>query len=220
MATPASSEPAAKSMALRLFIILRRLLKLAAVLAGLWLAAVGLNVVFAMTYPVDRDVPEAPRIVILSHTTGQISNRRVDVGVALFERVGATAFIPSGDRIAALMAQRAEAGGIPPELIQIENVARSTLQNAILVREMIDDPDHPTILVTERFHLLRSYWSFRWAGFRNVILIPSDQTADYANLRSIRLFSVEGLKWGYNLLRAGIASLPGVPTSSYPWLLE
>lgn len=71
---------------------------------------------------------------------------------------------PSGPSAAGQMARYAETLGLTSYAELTENRAQSTLQNALYSLEMIPDANR-LIVVTEAFHLPRSWASIKWAAW-------------------------------------------------------
>jgi len=74
---------------------------------------------------------------------------------------------------AALMAQMAEAFGLPKERIRIEAKSENTYENAVNFNKMFVDKDIKIGLVTSAYHMKRSATEFR-KFFNNVIPLPSN----------------------------------------------
>lgn len=94
---------------------------------------------------------------------------RVDRCVQLYEAGLAPAIVFSGGvahvdgpNAGGQMARYARSLGVPEENTVIEGRAQSTLQNALFSLELVPDALE-IILVTEAFHLPRSWASFHWA---------------------------------------------------------
>lgn len=120
------------------------------------------------------------------------------------------------------MAQLAIDMGVPTDAILVEGQSESTLQNALFTLEKI-----PTttgmILVTDAFHLPRSWASFYWAGARDIQLFPSAPHKVTVQSPSVKLVAVEALKIWVNLVRSQVYSLAGlfgIPNSGRIWILE
>jgi uncharacterized SAM-binding protein YcdF (DUF218 family) len=89
-----------------------------------------------------------------------------------------------GDRISgAEVAQRIFAdAGIAPARIHLEGASRNTAENAMLTRDLLDDPgDGPWLLVTSAFHMPRAMGAFCRAGWRGIVAYP----VDYRGLGSV-----------------------------------
>lgn len=107
--------------------------------------------------------------------------RRVETCAALYDAGRAGRILHSGGRVVPggpaagdrMMALAVELG--VPEADQIaETGSRSTLQNALFSKPLAGEAQR-VILVTEAFHLPRSWVSFRWAGFADVRLHASER---------------------------------------------
>lgn len=170
------------------------------------------NLSFALSYSSNDVLPANSSILVLG---GPRLQQRLETGVAAYHTYGAKFFVVSSDRVANVIADRAEERGVPREIILLESRARSTLQNALFVREILTDTDSPIVIVTQRAHLLRASASFRWAGFQDIYLLPADQPSDYLGKHGA-LFLTELVKWDVNVVRAGIASF----LDAVGWTLE
>ncbi len=94
---------------------------------------------------------------------------RVERCVQLFEARLAPVIIfsggiarPNGPSAASQMGRFAMTLGLPQNAVIEEGLAQSTLQNALFSLPIIPNAEH-IIVVTEAFHLPRSWASFRWA---------------------------------------------------------
>jgi uncharacterized SAM-binding protein YcdF (DUF218 family) len=72
------------------------------------------------------------------------------------------------------MADLAVSLGVPAAVISYEDRSQSTLQNALFSAPQLHDATSIR-LVTEGFHLPRSWLSFRWAGDWSLSLTPSER---------------------------------------------
>jgi len=153
----------------------------------------GAGVVLATyTWPLrpPEAAPQADLIICLGGgmeadgTLDPATIRRVETCAALFEAGRAGRILHTGGRVAPggpaagdrMMALAVRLG--VPEADQIaETQAHSTLQNALFSKPLTDDASR-VILVTEAFHLPRSWLSFRWAGFADVRLHASERVRD------------------------------------------
>ncbi|MBQ4823009.1 YdcF family protein [Leisingera sp. HS039] len=81
--------------------------------------------------------------------------------------------VPDGPSAGAQMAQLAQQFDMPPDAILIEPESQSTLQNALFSLPLLPVSEN-LILVSEAFHLPRSWASFRWAGARGLQLAASE----------------------------------------------
>lgn len=108
------------------------------------------------------------------HADGRLkasSRSRIAAGVALYQagRVDGLHMTGAGPTLAlsagAAMAIYAQGEGVPPAALSIEEQSYSTLQNALFSMPRLGADDH-SLLITEGFHLSRSWASFAWAGAR------------------------------------------------------
>jgi uncharacterized SAM-binding protein YcdF (DUF218 family) len=105
------------------------------------------------------------------------SQQRVETCVALYLAgnapqlafTGAASESPIGD-VATQMADYARTRGVPDQAMVVEPNSESTLQNALFTLPMIDDPSS-VILVSNAFHLPRSWASFKLAGAQHITLV-------------------------------------------------
>ena len=109
--------------------------------------------------------------------------------------------------VAEMMANVARADGVNNEAITEERLARSTLQNALFSMPFLD-ADQPVFLVTDSFHLPRSWISFRWAGYNDLILVPAS-ARDGESWVWPRPWALmrEPLAIWFNLIRGGLWTL-------------
>lgn len=170
-------------------------------------------------------------IVVLSEGVfpdGELSAQtaaRTMTAVALFEDGLAPRVVFSGGlggtepaSKGALMADVAREAGLPADAILIEGDSHSTLQNALFTADIVPElRQSPVLLVTHRYHGLRSLASFWWAGFEDVSFAAADPDAivwDGAEW--------EPVKWAGNIVRAAafsIATAVGVDRATAdPWL--
>jgi len=188
------------------------------IIAGIlfYLAIVAGLKVYVETYaqaPVD---PPVSVIVVLSAgpVNSERDNRtavRTAVGAELYSDLVAAGHDPvlvlaggkepSERRAKALgMAEVARDAGVPDASILIDDQSRSTLQNAMFSRQLVEGEfDGRTVVITDRFHLPRSWASFRWAGATDILLLAADgedEEVDWDNLFR------EALKWPFNAVRA------------------
>lgn len=113
---------------------------------------------------------------------------------------------PGGPSAGERMAERAISQGVPIEVISYEGRSLSTLQNALFSQPMLEDAK--TIrLVTEGFHLPRSYLSFWWAGDHDIYLSFSERFRNStlgAQSPDVVMVFREALAVWFNLARVGI----------------
>jgi uncharacterized SAM-binding protein YcdF (DUF218 family) len=94
---------------------------------------------------------------------------------------------------------------VPVDDIRVEVESHSTLQNALYSRDILGpEAEQPVILVTNRYHLPRSWASFRWAGMHDITLYSAEPAEAAPDTGAIVL---EAVKWPANLARAGVFSL-------------
>lgn len=152
---------------------------------------------------------------------------RVEKGVSLFRAGlaphmhftggrGTSAGPSAGQQMARLAAQL----GVPETQLSFEQESQSTLQNALFSHPQLQG--HQSLrLVTEGFHLPRSWLSFKWANVRsadgrNIELSISERfrsSSPKARLPQVSMVIREGLALWFNLGRAAIhggAGLIGV----------
>lgn len=141
---------------------------------------------------------------------------RVKKGVALFH-AGAAPHMhftggmggKNGPSAGQMMAKLAQSLAVPAVQTSTENKSQSTLQNALFSQPTLKDVKR-IILVTEGFHLPRSWASFQWAAWQNgreldIALSRSTafrQPSETARFTPVTMVAREGLAWGFNLLRA------------------
>ena len=175
---------------------------------GLWLWSVSFLAVLAWTFlwPMDRPLPQGDAIICLGagvDSAGRIDQASTKRAQACAElaRAGAAPIVvfSGGPRRAGLptaaagMADVANAAGMGVALVLLEDASYSTLHNALYSLEMVA-PKARLILVSEAFHLPRSWGSFRVMGASDLVLYPSER------LRR----SARGFEWGM-ILREGLA---------------
>ena len=189
--------------------------------ASLYLVVLAGLIFFVEIYAVPEDLAQQPSIVVLGAgqrpdgSMGRSTAERLWAGVALYHRIGASRFVVTGGQlvdeprpVADAMAASARMAGVPEEIIVIEPRALSTLQNALLAGDMLGDARRrPVVLVTHRFHLPRSWASFRWAGFDQLQLYPADSASAHWLRFGFGVLFVEAGKTFLNAGRAGMASL-------------
>jgi uncharacterized SAM-binding protein YcdF (DUF218 family) len=136
----------------------------------------------------DRAAP-ADVIIILgagARTNGAPSaaySRRIRHGIALYAEGLAPYVLCTGGYTARRPVSEARACadfardlGVPESAILLEEISRSTEENAIEARRVMDELGlHTAILVSDNFHLLRAEWIFRDQGIP-VALSPAQAT--------------------------------------------
>lgn len=149
---------------------------------------------------------------------------RVERGIALFEagmapRLIMTGGAPFGRSAAELMRDYALEQGVPPDRVSVETASRSTLQNAEFVARMGPGlKQAPVLIVTHRYHLLRSLASFRWGGFTDI----RPAAPDSPSVPLHRSALMEAIKWPVNVVRGGVGrvafALGAAPETVDPFL--
>lgn len=115
-----------------------------------------------------------------------------------------------GPSAGAQMSALAQTLGVPPEAISIEEASQSTLQNALLSQPMLADAQSIR-LVTEGFHLPRSYASFALMGDHTVHLTMSEPVRLTPQGRwNWRVLLRETLAIWFNIGRYGVWLIMGV----------
>lgn len=130
---------------------------------------------------------------------------------------------PGGPSAGAQMLAHARSLGLPQEAGIVEPRAQSTLQNALFSLE-IAAGSRSFILVTEAFHLPRSWASFKWAAWelghdaRSFRLVMSEQVRRQPRTGQIgwRILARESLAIWFNAVRSAAYSL--APNPSLGWL--
>ena len=165
---------------------MRRLIRLC--LRMFWTGVIALLATYATVigwtylWPLDRPLPRGDAIVCLGASIddrGQLGPGSVMRAERCgdFWRAGVAPVVvfsggvprPGAPSAAAAMADRA---GVPGAATRIEGQSHSTLQNALFSLR-ITGTDARLVLVTEAFHLPRSWASFRAMGARDLVLVPA-----------------------------------------------
>lgn len=164
-----------------LFTLLRKIIAFSILVFLITLAFV---ISFATLQPFfEPKTPRADLIVVLGGgmsadgTLHSSTTLRVDRGIALF-LAGAAPRIhftggrhtPNGPAAGDQMAKRAILAGVPKSAITTENASHSTLQNALFSQENTT-PAKTILLITEGFHLPRSWISLKLFGAQKITLI-------------------------------------------------
>jgi len=135
-------------------------------LMTLLLAAGALAVLVGLGFYLSPQDPlkKVDAIVVVS---GGDTKKRTEEGIKLFKAGYAPYLIFSGAARegisnALVMKHLAEAGGVPTEVILIEEKSRDTLENAALTAPIIREKDFRSIiLITSPYHQRRAYLAFR-----------------------------------------------------------
>lgn len=155
-----------------------------AVVAGLTVWAVTLIAVIAAAAILSRPAPlPAPADAIICLSAGvsrddprlpdPASDRRARACGALQAAGVAPVVIFTGAGVAGhsaaeAMAARAMAEGLPAAAALREGEARSTIQNAVFSRALLPEGPGRVVIVTDAYHLPRSWAIFRLAGYPEV----------------------------------------------------
>lgn len=158
---------------------------------------------------------EADVIVVLGGgvhrdgSPGPDTRRRVEHAISLYDRgIAGRMHFTGGHRNPELpglgtgMAQVAIAAGVDPARISTEDNSRSTLQNALLSREMLP-PERAgrILLVSDGYHLGRAWMSFRFAGYRPIALSASSALGNGEPIVKMRRVAREAAAWWFNAAR-------------------
>ncbi len=197
---------------------LRRMFLLGAFLYALTCVFVALTAI--ATPPCDSVNENADVIIVLGAgvtergTLPEAATERVRAGVALYARgiaprlhISGGAARPGHPSEGIQMADLALTLGVGRAALSQEARSRSTLQNMLFSRDVLMTA--PRILVvSEGFHLARSWASAKWAGADQVTLCHSTPFRGSApSLPSIRMILREAAAIWFNLPRAGIWSI-------------
>lgn len=221
---------------------MRRLLAFAVMALFLSFLSIG---AFALLNPAPdpKTVAKTDIIVVLGagmDANGRLhrsTKKRVEKGVALWQAGRAAKIhftggqgIPGGASAGAGMAALAQEMGVPETATSFEGRSLSTLQNALYSQPMLEGAQSLR-LVTEGFHLPRSWLSFKWAAWHvgapapKMYLTHSErlrQSSPKARLPQVTMVTREvGALW-FNAARllayevAGLFRVP--PDQRNPWL--
>lgn len=147
---------------------------------------------------------------------GSMAQARVETCVDLFRHGVAPVVIFTGglDEASGVtegdaMARAALALGLPESALLVERESRSTLQNALFSLPLVPDAER-IVLVTQAFHLPRSWASYRWAGARGVALYPAGRIMRQGGVATASMLVRESLAIWFNLARASAFTLGGI----------
>lgn len=118
--------------------------------------------------------------------------------------------VENGPSAGQMMAKLAHSMRVPTSVTSTEGDSQSTLQNALFSQSALKGAKR-IILVTEGFHLPRSWASFHWAAWQkgqrfDIALAHSTvfrQQSPNSRFPAISMVVREGLAWGFNLIRVG-----------------
>ncbi|PYG34431.1 YdcF family protein [Pelagimonas varians] len=203
--------------------IIKLLLRLGLFGSGLFLATLTIVVVSsrANIWPSGTDLAPTDVIVCLgggiSYTTGKLQpmvTQRATTCARLYLSGKAKTIVFTGAGIsenlpsaAALMARHAIDLGVPDTAIFVEPEARSTLQNALFSLPQIPEGSSVRV-VTDSFHLPRSWISFYWAGYSDLTVFPSQHVKGRRKWgpNSKTILREAGAYW-FNLARIPVYSM-------------
>lgn len=118
------------------------------------------------------------------------SRQRVEAAIAFFDAGTSSTVhfsggpaIPQGPSAGAQMAAHAQALGVPKTATRFESRSQSTLQNAYFSIPQLTDAQSLR-LVTEGFHLPRTWLSFRWAYWHLGLPQPQIELSHSQRLRT------------------------------------
>ncbi|GGA10064.1 YdcF family protein [Neptunicoccus cionae] len=203
-----------------LLAIFRRLI---AVFLSIYLLTVVFITGFAALQPLWEPTPsKADLIIVLGggmSADGRLHRSttvRVDRGVELFRTGAAPQILFTGGAMVAgapsageQMARRAMNQGVPATAILSETRSHSTLQNALFSRDAWASAEH-IILVTEGFHLPRSWASFKAFGAKRTTLIHARRFRGDNITGGIKMVLRESLAYWFNAARYGVWHAAGV----------
>jgi uncharacterized SAM-binding protein YcdF (DUF218 family) len=130
---------------------------------------------------------------------------------------------PTGPSAGAQMGRFAMTRGVPQDGVFAEGLAQSTLQNALFSLPLIPNAER-IIIVTEAFHLPRSWASFRWAQWelghpaKSFTLVMSEDVRRNPLTGDVRwnMLVRESLAIWFNAVRAAAYSV--APHDPVDWL--
>ncbi len=151
----------------------------------IWAATLAAVCIWTYLWPLDRPLPRGDAIVCLgagvdgagrigpgSRVRAETCARLAREGVAPVVVFTGGPAAPGARSAAAGMAEVARVEGVGDAVILLEENAFSTLQNALYSRALLSE-DARLILVSEAFHLPRSWVSFRAMGVEDVTTYPA-----------------------------------------------
>ncbi|WP_180957713.1 YdcF family protein [Neptunicoccus cionae] len=198
-----------------------------AVFLSVYLGTVVFITGFATLQPLwETEQPKADLIVVLGggmSADGRLHRSttvRVDRGIALHQAGAAPKILFTGGALVEgapaaghQMARRAMDQGIDAAAILIEDQSHSTLQNALFSRTDWQNASH-IILVTEGFHLPRSWASFKVFGAREITLIHARRFRGDSIKGGAIMVLRESLAYWFNATRYLVWQAAGLWTAS------
>lgn len=164
--------------------------RIAKVAISIWLATLVSVVAVPLLWQRNAPLPEAADAIVClgagmlngqSSLPGPVSARRAETCAKLHIEGVAPIVIFTGygharGTVADAMAGLAHQRGVPTSAILVEPVARSTLQNAAFSKEYLPDGSDRVVLVSDAFHLPRSWLIFRMLGYAEVDLFAAERS--------------------------------------------
>lgn len=166
---------------------LKRGLYLVGIIAMLWLLfAAGLGVAVYTQGKIDHAEPSDVIVVLGSGlrrdgSPGPSLYRRAEKAARLYEEGYSPNIICTGGFTAGQVRSEAQAcaeilrdEGVPASAIVLEEQSRSTIENAMYTRQIMDSNGWQTaVVVSDGYHLLRAGWIFQQAGVQ-AVTSPAD----------------------------------------------
>lgn len=158
-----------------------------------------------------RDNAPGPAAQVICLGGGMLQGVLAEDSLMRAQRCGALILAGQADRViltgsgaGTLMADHIRSMGVAENAILVEPASRSTLQNALFTSR-ITETDVPVIVVSDAYHLPRSWVSFRAMGFDEVYLASSEAMVDRTRpllrevsaiwFNALRLLIYAGLPW-------------------------
>ena len=201
---------------------MRRIGRILAGLLSLWALGLGAIAAYDLTRPGTPALPPVADAIIclgadMSYQgwdrPGPASTRRARSCAELYRAGVAPVVVFTGHghargSAAAAMARVAMAEGLPERAVILEEAARSTVQNAVFSRALLPPDTDAVVVVTDGFHIPRSWLIFRAFGGAQAQFYPARDlytSPDRVGIRTRRDWVLrESLAvWG-NLARAAI----------------
>lgn len=92
---------------------------------------------------------------------------------------------PNHTPVSVAMKEFLVAGGVPAEVIRLESASRSTRENVLFVKRMLEGDTSSKVLLTSDYHMFRAYRAFRKEGIA-VQPRPFPDASKQANCLSCR----------------------------------
>lgn len=190
-----------------------------------WAGTLAVVLFVQWAWPREADLPAAADAIVClgaanagdgSPEPGDAARRRAETCVDLHLAGVAPVilFTGAGNEAASnadAMASVARARGVSPEAILVEPEARSTIQNAAFGLRLLPDGASRLVLVTDAFHLPRSWVIFRFLHGSDIALYAADRVGGQAETRSLLRWSLrESVAIWYNVARLAVYAAAGV----------